>query len=321
MFSLLTMLTLSACAGGISRAHAETTAQAFNSVQSQTAIPQTGYTTAVPAAYQAASAQPGTVTRLDYESRDYVRDSAPIIKTAYVYTPYGYDENDTETRYNILYLMHGWGGRAGEYFSYTETKNGSDVKDALPGHFSAVAELRQYPCLTDEQNREVSKYLHTLSDLERISDHARNIAESGAELHEKGLVLSEPATQDLSVLLGAVSEVVDTAIAAFTTSDLQLAKQVEPLEQVIDNLSDDMKVRQIERLQQKKVNIPQNFIFNDLITNFERVSDHCSNIALTVLRLQSGDFDTHDYQERLLAGEDEEFKAAFQRYNKEYTLE
>ena len=174
--------------------------------------------------------------------------------------------------------------------------------------------------LTDEQNREVSKYLHTLSDLERISDHARNIAESGAELHEKGLVLSEPATQDLSVLLGAVSEVVDTAIAAFTTSDLQLAKQVEPLEQVIDNLSDDMKVRQIERLQQKKVNIPQNFIFNDLITNFERVSDHCSNIALTVLRLQSGDFDTHDYQERLLAGEDEEFKAAFQRYNKEYTL-
>ena len=123
MFSLLTMLTLSACAGGISRAHAETTAQAFNSVQSQTAIPQTGYTTAVPAAYQAASAQPGTVTRLDYESRDYVRDSAPIIKTAYVYTPYGYDENDTETRYNILYLMHGWGGRAGEYFSYTETKN------------------------------------------------------------------------------------------------------------------------------------------------------------------------------------------------------
>lgn len=123
MFSLLTMLSLSACAGGISRAHAETTAQALNSVQNQTAIPQTGYTTAVPAAYQAASAQPGTVTRLDYESRDYVRDSAPIIKTAYVYTPYGYDENDTDTRYNILYLMHGWGGHAGEYFEFTETKN------------------------------------------------------------------------------------------------------------------------------------------------------------------------------------------------------
>ena len=122
MFSLLTMLSLSACANGISRAHAETT-QPLVSTQGVTAIPQTGYTSAVPATYQAASAQPGSVTRLDYESRDYVRDSAPITKTAYVYTPYGYDENDTETRYNILYLMHGWGGRAGEYFSYTETKN------------------------------------------------------------------------------------------------------------------------------------------------------------------------------------------------------
>ncbi len=122
MFSLLTMLILSACANGISRAHAETT-QPLVSTQGATAIPQTGYTSAVPATYQAASAQPGTVTRLDYESRDYVRDSAPITKTAYVYTPYGYDENDTETRYNILYLMHGWGGRAGEYFEFTETKN------------------------------------------------------------------------------------------------------------------------------------------------------------------------------------------------------
>ena len=174
--------------------------------------------------------------------------------------------------------------------------------------------------LTDAQNRDVSKYLHTLSDLERISDHARNIAESSAELHAKGMVLTDPAVHDLNVLIQAVSEVLDTATAAFTTDDLQLAKQVEPLEQVIDNLTDEMKARQIDRLQQGKVNIPQNFIFNDLITNFERVSDHCSNIALTVLRLQSGDFDTHEYQDRLLSGEDEEFKVAFQRYNKEYTL-
>ena len=73
-----------------------------------TQLAQTGYTAAVPAAYREASARPGKVTRLDYDSEDYVRDSAPITKTAYIYTPYGYDENDTETRYNILYLMHGW---------------------------------------------------------------------------------------------------------------------------------------------------------------------------------------------------------------------
>lgn len=84
---------------------------------------QTGYTTAVPSSYKAASDHPGTVTRVDYDSKDYVRDGAAITKTAYVYTPYGYDENDEETRYNIIYLMHGWGGHAGEYFEYTSTKN------------------------------------------------------------------------------------------------------------------------------------------------------------------------------------------------------
>ena len=84
---------------------------------------QTGYTTAVPSSYKAASDHPGTVTKVDYDSKDYVRDGAAITKTAYVYTPYGYDENDEETRYNIIYLMHGWGGHAGEYFEYTSTKN------------------------------------------------------------------------------------------------------------------------------------------------------------------------------------------------------
>ena len=86
-------------------------------------IPQTGWTEAVPAEYTQAAAEQGAVVRLDYESEDYVRDSSPITKTAYVYTPYGYNENDAETRYNILYLMHGWGGHAGEYFDFAATKN------------------------------------------------------------------------------------------------------------------------------------------------------------------------------------------------------
>ena len=93
------------------------------SANQMTAIPQTGWTQAVPAAYQRASDQPGTVVPLSYDTLDYVRRSAPITKTAYVYLPYGYDENDTETRYNILYLMHGWGGHAGEYFEFATIKN------------------------------------------------------------------------------------------------------------------------------------------------------------------------------------------------------
>ena len=97
------------------------------SSENKETMEQTGYTTAVPSSYKAASDHPGTVTRLDYDSKDYVRDGAAITKTAYVYTPYGYDENDEETRYNIVYLMHGWGGHAGEYFEYSSTKNESSV--------------------------------------------------------------------------------------------------------------------------------------------------------------------------------------------------
>lgn len=93
------------------------------SLENKEVMEQTGYTTAVPSSYKAASDHPGTVTRVDYDSKDYVRDGAAITKTAYVYTPYGYDENDEETRYNIIYLMHGWSGHAGEYFEYTSTKN------------------------------------------------------------------------------------------------------------------------------------------------------------------------------------------------------
>ena len=127
LLSLCLAFGLSACAGKSSVANrtdaAEVTTAPLSAAVSTAQITQTGYTAAVPAAYKQSSAQPGTVTRLDYESRDYVRDSAPITKTAWVYTPYGYDEADTETRYNILYLMHGWGGHAGEYFEFTETKN------------------------------------------------------------------------------------------------------------------------------------------------------------------------------------------------------
>lgn len=126
-FILLAALGLSACAAGVNNPQANSADRLLREPElkkpDSTQLPQTGYTTAVPASYKTASSQPGTVTRLDYESEDYVRDSAPITKTAYVYTPYGYDENDTDTRYNILYLMHGWGGRAGEYFEFTETKN------------------------------------------------------------------------------------------------------------------------------------------------------------------------------------------------------
>ena len=174
--------------------------------------------------------------------------------------------------------------------------------------------------LSMEQSGEVSKYLHTLTDFERISDHARNIAENGAELHEKQLLLSNPALDDLAVLNKAVLKIVELTVNAFIGDDLELAGQVEPLEEVIDFLSDEMKMRQIGRLRHGQGNILQNFVFSDLITNYERISDHCSNIALDMLRLEKGSLDTHEYQEKLLNGTNEDFNRKFAAFRKEYTL-
>ena len=124
---LILCFVLAACSGSMPSGKTETEQGQPDSEakgkEGNKTIPQTGYTTEVPKDYQVASKKPGTVTRLDYDSKDYARDEGPVTKTAYVYTPYGYDEKDRDTRYDIIYLMHGWGGHAGEYFGYTATKN------------------------------------------------------------------------------------------------------------------------------------------------------------------------------------------------------
>ena len=173
--------------------------------------------------------------------------------------------------------------------------------------------------LTPQQSSEVAKFLHTLSDFERISDHARNLAENASELHEKQLMLSPAASRDLSVLTRAVKDILKLATDAFEQEDLTLAGYVEPLEETIDIICDEMKMRQVARLRHGQGNITQNFVFNDLITNLERVSDHCSNIGLSILRLENGEFDTHDYQEKLLAG-NETFEQRLLTFRRQYRL-
>ena len=174
--------------------------------------------------------------------------------------------------------------------------------------------------LTPKQSGTVSKYLHTLSDFERISDHARNIAESTRELFEKQLVLSPAALDDLDVLIAAVSEITDLSVSSFQAEDLEAAARVEPLEEAIDVLTQEMRSRQIDRLKRRQGNVTQNFVFNDLIMNFERISDHCSNIALATLRLEDGQFDTHGYQEQLVSGGDAAFDRHFAEYREKYSL-
>ena len=174
--------------------------------------------------------------------------------------------------------------------------------------------------LNEQQSMEVSKYLHTLSDFERISDHALNIAESAREIHEKKLHFSDDAKRELSVATRAVSRVVQLAVSSFESEDLSVARQVEPLEEVVDELCDQLKLRHVDRLQHGRCTISQGFVFNDLVTNLERVSDHCSNVAIALIELSSGTFDTHEYLEHLKEKQSQEFEQAAARNRAEFAL-
>lgn len=168
--------------------------------------------------------------------------------------------------------------------------------------------------LSEKQNEEVSKFLHTISDFERISDHALNIAEAAQELHQKDVHFSEAGQHEMDVVGAAVSEIVSITIRAFTENDLSLAERVEPLEELIDNLCDELKLHHVDRLQHGACTLNQGFVFNDLLTNYERVSDHCSNIAVALVELESDTFDTHEY----LSSVKELRSASFSRYFEEY---
>ena len=173
---------------------------------------------------------------------------------------------------------------------------------------------------TAKQSGEVSKYLHVISDFERLSDHALNIAESAKELFDKKLSFSPAGQHELAVITGATSEVARLAVKAFVNEDLDEAEKVEPLEEVIDDLCDEMKVHHVERLQNGTCTIGQGYVFNDLLTNFERVSDHCSNIAVAMLELSLGAFDTHEYLEQLREKRSENFKHYTEWYRETFAI-
>ena len=174
--------------------------------------------------------------------------------------------------------------------------------------------------LSEQQNREVSKFLPTLSDFERISDHALNIAESAREIHEKQLRFSDNAKHELSVITSAVSRVMQLTVNAFEAENLAQARQVEPLEDVIDYLCDEMKLRHVDRLQHGQCTIAQGFVFNDLLTNLERISDHCSNVAVAMIELDAGTFDTHEYLDHVREKHSREFERYSEQFRKEFAL-
>ncbi len=170
------------------------------------------------------------------------------------------------------------------------------------------------------QNAEVSKILHTLSDFERIGDHAMNLAETAREIHEKKIEFSPDGQHELDVLQEAIYEILRLSFNAFSANDTSLAYRVEPLEEHIDDLCDEIKLHHVERLQIGECSINLGFVYNDLLTNLERVADHCSNVAIAVIEMEENAYDAHDYVLRLREQRAHHFDAYYNEYCVKYQI-
>ena len=173
--------------------------------------------------------------------------------------------------------------------------------------------------LSDQDRVEAAELLHMIGDFERISDHAVNILESTEELRGKGIAFTQPAIEEMSKMFGAVDEIMDLALTAFIHGDISAAKEVEPLEQVVDTLKEQLRSRHILRLQEGKCSMEAGFVWADMLTDLERIADHCSNIAGCVVQMQKSRLDIHGYLDGIRSGSDE-YRQRYDFYARKYAL-
>ena len=173
--------------------------------------------------------------------------------------------------------------------------------------------------ISEDDSSEAAMLLKALNDFERIGDHALNLVESAEEFRSKSLVLTDAAKHELSVLIQAVEDIVSLSFRAFRNDDLEMARRVEPLEQVIDDLKEKLRIHHILRLQQGSCSIESGFVWSDLLTALERVGDHCSNIAGCIIDLHNHDLNTHEAL-RSARMENEDFGDAYRAYAQKYSL-
>ncbi len=173
--------------------------------------------------------------------------------------------------------------------------------------------------ISAKDSKVVSELLHCVGDIERISDHALNIAEAAKEVYEKKVSFSESAQKDLEIIAKAVAEVLAMSVQALEKEDLEIARSVEPLEQVIDRLKRKIKQGHIDRLRQGDCTMELGFILSDLLTNYERVADHCSNIAACLIEITHDSFEVHEYLQQIKA-EDGDFRSMYETYKEKYRL-
>lgn len=174
--------------------------------------------------------------------------------------------------------------------------------------------------MSAKDSRIVSELLHCIGDIERISDHALNIAEAAKEIFDKNITFSDKAKEDIAIISAATDEILDIAIRSLINDDVEMAKSVEPLEQVIDRLKRKIKNGHISRLRQGDCTMELGFILSDLLTNYERISDHCSNIAVCFIEIANDSFETHEYLSQIKSG-GVEFNEMYEEYKQKYYIE
>ncbi len=174
--------------------------------------------------------------------------------------------------------------------------------------------------LTADESHGVARMLHSLSDFERICDHALNVCDLAQEIKDKNITFSDEAKHEISVVTDALKEILKITVESFINDDVDLAAKVEPLEQIIDKLRDKLKARHVERLQKGECTVQLGFVFSDLLTNYERVSDHCSNIAVYTLQLHTETLDAHKYLRNVKARAVEEYVNEYNYYEEKYSL-
>ena len=174
--------------------------------------------------------------------------------------------------------------------------------------------------LNKDDSETLNMMLHSIGDFERISDHACNLCDSARELHNKQMEFSPKAKTELDILCSAVREVVDISFDSFKTNNIKEADKVEPLEELIDTLTVELKARHIRRLREGKCTIELGFAHSDILNNLERVSDHCSNIAVDVIQSDKENFDTHEYLDAMKNRDNQQFAREYKEYKEKYRL-
>lgn len=175
--------------------------------------------------------------------------------------------------------------------------------------------------LSDDDNHTISNLLHCMGDFERISDHALNLAESIMTMKEKKMEFSSKAEEELRIYGEALKEIVSISVKAYETDDTLLAEKVEPLEEVIDELNVKIKKHHVKRLRKGKCTIELGLCLSDILTDYERVADHCSNIAVCLIQTEEDGFETHEYLSEIKKKENQEFQNLYKMYYNKYKLE